>query len=159
MMKQTVAIRAEFRMRALVSHLMTVVLLIHAVVGCCWHHQHRCGTNCRSEVTAAQGTCPCEEHQHETTLAHIQPGDVDRAGCDESRHEHGCDGDRCSFVRSERSPVQSGKPYPDTLVHTWACFGNSAGPNSLFCTGCVGHSAIGPATALRLHLALGILLI
>jgi len=50
-------------MQAIISNLMAVMLLIHAVIGCCWHHAHDC-SKCDKVVAAAEpSNCSCNCHR------------------------------------------------------------------------------------------------
>ena len=70
-------------MSRLVRILTAVVLAVHLMVGCCWHHAHACES--MGDVQPAHGQCP----------------DSPDSGADHSHHgPHNCQGNPCSFVLS-----------------------------------------------------------
>lgn len=50
-------------MHAFLSNLTASLLLIHAVLGCCWHHGHDCATCDGTAIPAAWLTPCCKHHQ------------------------------------------------------------------------------------------------
>jgi len=49
------------------SNLMSVLLLAHATLGCCWHHAHAGGTDdaaASAKAEVADDHCPCHRHSH-----------------------------------------------------------------------------------------------
>lgn len=91
-------------MQAFTSHLATALLLVHMVLGCCFHHAHACEQGCCPEPAANVRACPCHDHAAEAGKA-AEPvgvaGDLPNDG--EDRHQHSCDGDSCRFVAAERT--------------------------------------------------------
>ena len=159
MMNQRVVIHAESSMRAPVSYLLTIVLLIHAAVGCCWHHQHQCVTSCCEGATATAHVCPCDDrHDDDASLPHGGVNEGDQPGNSQHRHEHDCNGDHCTFARTERSPEECGRSFLDVSLPAWS-FSCDDGPINLLCIGTCSDSAMRSGDSLRQHLALGILLI
>jgi hypothetical protein len=59
-------------MNAAFPILTTASILIHSVLGCCWHHSHRCEV-VHAEVPAADndvhGHEGCVHHQHQSTVS------------------------------------------------------------------------------------------
>ncbi|HEX4413249.1 MAG TPA: hypothetical protein VH107_06445 [Lacipirellulaceae bacterium] len=52
-------------MRALLSSLVAMSLLIHAAIGCCWHHVHTdscCEDSRFEQSTDSDGDHPCDQH-------------------------------------------------------------------------------------------------
>ena len=119
--------RLESYMQFPVPQITSIVLLAHMVLGCCWHHTHTCAmTRCDRPLggVAASG-CGIHAHdeiapkheQHAYTpvsridvshsdVSHI---DVGVTHNDDTPHPHRCGGDRCSFVRTESWPAQTGE--------------------------------------------------
>ena len=50
-------------MRLFVSNLTAAMLLIHSLIGCCWHHGHACAE--RQETVAIHADC-CHDHDGES---------------------------------------------------------------------------------------------
>lgn len=73
-------------MRALFTNLTAVLLFIHAVLGCCWHHAHQCD-RCGAEDGAAA----------ETGFARFAPGLLGCHDCDDDDHGQPADPCRCQF--------------------------------------------------------------
>jgi hypothetical protein len=63
----------EVPMRALVSNLTALLLIVHAMIGCCHHHWHS-AAECGPETTFA-ATCECCPHHFDLTDADHQPGE------------------------------------------------------------------------------------
>lgn len=126
-------------MNALAASVTTAIVLVHALVGCCWHHGHIHGTG----DSAAQVHAECHpEHDHH---AHHD-------GDSEQPAPH-CDEVSCSFVTAKEiappalliAPLdaQTLEPASASLHRGWACT--------------AGRSRAAPP--LRLHLELQKLLI
>jgi hypothetical protein len=47
---------------AITSSLMSVLLVIHAMLGCCWHHAHACVGQEASAQPTAHGSSCCQHH-------------------------------------------------------------------------------------------------
>ena len=75
----------------LICNLTSVALLAHVLLGCCWHHGHRCShqSAAAAEVASAHDRC-CAQPQEGT---HSQ-GSVGDCG----HGDNGCQGVRCVFV-------------------------------------------------------------
>jgi hypothetical protein len=95
-------------MRPLITAAVAITLLLHALAGCCWHHQH---------VAAAEST-PSDEAQilpvvcggHFHSHAHRQQAQDDEPGAPaDHRHsdDEGCGEPACQFVRVDSSTVPS----------------------------------------------------
>jgi hypothetical protein len=63
--------------------LTAVVLAVHLMVGCCWHHAHACES--KGDTQSTHGQCP---DSHDSGADHSQHGPQD------------CRGSQCSFVAS-----------------------------------------------------------
>ncbi len=77
-------------MRTLAANLTSAALLAHALLGCCWHHQHA-GSQAPACSVAAEGR-----------QAHGPCSHADSHTCDSPGEDHegpvGCDDGRCMFV-------------------------------------------------------------
>ena len=82
-------------MRATVASLMIVCLGLHAFVGCCWHHAHRCPSGCVGSGEL-DGSRPLAGGAHPDCDDHARPAR-------EHRGPHHCE-DRCVAVK----PVDNG---------------------------------------------------
>ena len=92
-------------MQAITSHLATYLLLIHMVLGCCFHHAHECARECCPEPQAIAHTCDCStQHDAVTGSASELAGGVGDLPSDRhEQHQHQCEGDQCRFVAVERA--------------------------------------------------------
>lgn len=93
-----------------VRYLTAVVLCMHALLGCCWHHAHACTLSHASPVAPAvkeSVEAAHREHAH-ATCSHDHPlsGPISNgAPGEDSDHRHECQGDRCVFVRIEATRI------------------------------------------------------
>jgi hypothetical protein len=87
-------------MQSLISSLMTAVLLVHALLGCCRHHAHAC------VIEAAQVSVACASHEGHS---HGAPEGSDQ----HDGHQHECGGNACVFVRAEGPQIAA-------LAASWA---------------------------------------
>lgn len=82
-------------------HFTAAIFSIHALIGCCWHHAHVCEGGRPTEGGVVQAEAVQDEHEshshHGGWAAETSRGEP----CDDSQHEHACEGDRCVFVRAE----------------------------------------------------------
>jgi hypothetical protein len=74
----------NFLMRNLLSNLTAALLALHTVLGCCWHHEHRCTEAC-SLAAAAESPCHCD-------------GPTASSPSHQHHGPHECQGAVCSFV-------------------------------------------------------------
>jgi hypothetical protein len=86
-------------MRAILSNLTAAMLLIHALIGCCRHHEHRCvaGDRAAEGISLTSGCCHCNHsgcHQQSETPPHP---DNCNLGC------HGV----CSYLPPQRTLVDA----------------------------------------------------
>lgn len=82
----------------LVRQLTTAIFFIHALIGCCWHHEHVCLA--ATDASAGQEATVCEHsHGHSCHGGHDDVGG--ERSDEDSDHQHACQGDRCFFVRVE----------------------------------------------------------
>lgn len=77
-------------MHALLSNLTALSLLIHALLGCCWHHGH--SETCASSHAKASTCC---SHKHEKP----QGGGKESEPTEHSDQK--CEGETCVFARTE----------------------------------------------------------
>ena len=144
-----------------VSQIMIIVLLIHSALGCCLYHAHQCNGNCSDSSTAIATVCPCESHPHEEHALLQSQHDVStHSEGDHHRHEHDCDGDHCTFVRSDRSPEECGERSIDATFLSWDASLQEGSPICAQFPGaldCRPTSDSGPPV--RSHLLLSVLLI
>jgi hypothetical protein len=79
-------------MRALVPNLTAVLLVIHAMIGCCHHHWH--GDDEVAAASISVSHCSCCSHQRATHDASKVPGEP----CNGERECHGV----CSYIPTQR---------------------------------------------------------
>ena len=109
-------------MQAITSHLATYLLLIHMVLGCCFHHAHACESECCPEPAAVSHSCDCHDNGvpemgtpelavselavSELAVSELagNVGDLPQDGRD--HHQHQCEGDQCRFVGVARASEQ-----------------------------------------------------
>jgi hypothetical protein len=132
-------------MHAAISSLISAILLLHAVLGCCWHHVH----DCAGKSVAVEG-CRCGHHGDGSS------GD-EHAPATPCPAERDCPG-VFVYLPTERSQVELPLlTTPLALVPTPCVLADTSTPASpawldaLFCTGVAPH--------VRLHLAQSVLLI
>jgi hypothetical protein len=122
-------------MSAFSSILTTAAVLIHSVLGCCWHHSHQCEWDGVSGVpqSAEQSRLAhqhrgCSHHHRDTRTFTRHESDNHRqresGGGDSSDHGH-CDGGGCVFVSIVPTDARSRTVWPLCLapvdeVHTLA---------------------------------------
>ncbi len=88
-------------MRWMTINLTVAVLLVHMVIGCCWHHTHSCGEACPEATSVSEESC----------RGHLHQGDRPADGCSlpaeqrghlshRSPHsgQHACEGTICVFL-------------------------------------------------------------
>ena len=145
--------RLEATVRFPVPHITAIMLLAHVVLGCCWHHSHRCVASERTPAPESTTSCHAGDHVH--SEAEHDPHDHNQG----LPYQHHCDGDRCSFLPSEPSPMQAGMVYfaPCFLDLTFL-------PTSSQLTRPRFHHSQDPSLhngglPVRAHLLLGVLLI
>jgi hypothetical protein len=141
-------------MQFAVSQIMIVMLLIHSALGCCLHHAHVCNVNCGDASTAIATVCPCESHQHEE-----HKKQQDDASSEGEHHHDDCDGDHCTFVRSDRSSEECGNRL---AVATFLFWDASLQEGDRVCarfSQAIDRSTSDSRPPVRSHLLLSILLI
>jgi hypothetical protein len=79
-------------MKHALSTATAIVVLLHALLGCCAHHAHACVEAGKTRVEHA-----CHTHDH---------GAPEPAG-DHGGHNHNCDGNACVYVRAEKAHVSA----------------------------------------------------
>jgi hypothetical protein len=87
-------------MQTLAICVTAAAMLIHALVGCCLHHTHL------ESTCEAAGESSIEPVVHGS---HVHwPGDEPTSGGHDHEHDGdpGCDGDRCTYVRSDVRATQ-----------------------------------------------------
>lgn len=100
------------------SLLALLPMLLHSILGCCWHHAHEscCGTGntrvvCQSSVEspadahADHVNSPCHNHVHGTGNSGESPA--------EPRPDSPCDEERCLFASTSMGVV------PQTVAPEW----------------------------------------
>jgi hypothetical protein len=134
-------------MHAAISSLISTILLLHAVLGCCWHHAH----DCAGKAVAVEG-CAC----HHACPNHQSSGD-EPAPATPCPAERDCPGvwtylptERTQFELPLLPTLLDALPTPSALADT-SPPATPAWLDALFCTGAAPH--------VRLHLAQSVLLI
>ena len=152
--------RLELCMRFPVPQVMIIVLLIHTALGCCWHHAHQCATSCCDSPPAVVKACPCQTHQaQDRILSHEHHDKNERPEGDHHRHEHNCDGDQCTFLRSEQSSEKWVERSLDVAFLSWDPSLREDSPIRPPCTGAADNPTLACAPPIRSHLLLSVLLI
>lgn len=93
------------------SLLTATIMLVHALLGCCWHHDHAHAGKC--EVAVAGHQHGQDQHRHSHSHAHDQD-DHDESGNDECPGE--CDEGQCTFIRSQTVDVSTSLLVTDSCV-------------------------------------------
>lgn len=87
-------------MSRLLAGAVATTLLMHAIAGCCWHHQH--ADVPRHEEPSTFKPVVCGSHSHSHSLSHH---DADEAPATPDNHHHdgdsGCGSQDCQFVKAE----------------------------------------------------------
>jgi hypothetical protein len=76
-----------FALKALLSNIMALLLTVHMVFGCCWHHAHACTAGCERQCPQGHesidtpATCQtCEGNQQSGGQEH-RPADCKEVSC------------------------------------------------------------------------------
>jgi hypothetical protein len=160
MIAQRASLRLDGFMRFAIPQLTTILLVFHVGLGCCWHHAHACVTHDGDTHTSAQA-CPCEAEDHELEHAHLA---YELAGgapspCGHDRHEHQCEGDRCTFVRSKPASGQAAEWDLSTFSIPAAATLREIPLSDSFASADAASAREHAALPLRAHLLFGVLLI
>lgn len=94
-----------------ISLIALLPMLLHSILGCCWHHAHQCGceveavrTVCQADFNSSShehdghSACPSQQQSQERESSSEPPGDP-------CRH-FPCDEERCSFVNTAATVTQ-----------------------------------------------------
>ena len=100
--------RLDHFVRKLIPSVTIVLLMLHLMLGCCWHHEHMCSTHGRIAASSGKTPCPCDaHHQHDdrrstaaTTYQHVEQDHGQPQPC-----RHQCDHGPCVFLRTNGIPV------------------------------------------------------
>ena len=92
----------------LLRQFTAAIFSIHALIGCCWHHAHACEAGRATEAYVAHA-----EHDGHSPHGDLTAATFHGGPCDDSQHEHGCQGDRCFFVRAKAVQLP---PLPSACV-------------------------------------------
>ena len=151
-------VRLEIYVQFAVPHITTILLVLHLAMGCCLHHAHQCVAYCCDAPGPVAEACPCDSHSdheedHDATLAEL----ASDAGGHQPSHQHRCEGDQCTFLRST-GPVLGEMGEMQLSLNALDVLPLSVG------AGCESHDARREAGAslrspLRAHLLFSILLI
>jgi hypothetical protein len=98
-------------MHALLSNLLAALLLTHAVLGCCWHHGHRCADR---PTAAASGAC-------QAACRHDHCGDDEHQPATPCPATSQCAG-ICTFLPTSKTQVR-----PHLPVVPWEIASNASG--------------------------------
>lgn len=90
-----------------ISQVTTFLLVVHLGLGCCLHHAHTYARTCSEAIVATTDSCGCATG-HEGSDAYRQHNynGGPSTGQETNPRHHSCDGDRCSFLRLQPSPLQ-----------------------------------------------------
>jgi hypothetical protein len=134
-------------MHGLLSTLTAALLALHAVLGCCWHHAHRCTTAC----AAAESTDLHDgDHADCTDMPGSSHGPRQHGGCE-------CQDGVCIFVGPTRVPLQELTTHFTALPALLATVGESSAPRWDDSPAPLAAELFAPSV--RLHLACQVLLI
>jgi hypothetical protein len=140
-------------MSGLLSHIAGVVLLLHMLLGCCWHHAHACHHRLLPAPVSPQGD-DCDQWAiggpHHSN-GHGSPGD-DHHGSDH------CQGSWCVFTAGERLTAVSLAVLQETAI-TVAPTGHMGTAVTAAVPGPGFSNLAGPCPPLRLHLVNQVLLL
>jgi hypothetical protein len=99
-------------MRAIFPCLTALLLAIHAVLGCCWHHAHACQRECgESAELGMVGMTGMVGSDEEADCHHDDVLRGDLPMCGHAGHAHGCEGITCSFLGLARRVSQELTPH------------------------------------------------
>jgi hypothetical protein len=142
-----------------VPQITVLFLLLHTAFGCCMHHVHTCEVNCCPAPAATAEACACGIHEHADHGD--DSSDHGTSTTEPANHspKHHCSGDHCTFVQSQRSPVQLGEIVADVcpLDAAVTCADVEAIRAELDRS--QDQRILHAGTSLRTHLALRVLLI
>ncbi len=79
-----------------IPHIATFLIVLHAVLGCCFHHAHACVVDCCETPTIREDACPCDGHRQDSDSQNGSPEHHER-------DDHQCTSDSCVFVKTEES--------------------------------------------------------
>ena len=109
-------------MSTFVHSLMIGVMLLHSVVGCCWHHAHSHAAPISERHATFHGHATCRsfghaEHDHDDDHDHHQHGPVGSQDGSDSEEPHDmCEHGECVYVAGKSvelsAPVASFAPAP-----------------------------------------------
>lgn len=85
-------------MRALVSNLTAVLLVIHAMIGCCHHHWH-CDDECATAANVSAAPCHCCERHNGSH----DEGELPSSPCNGERECHGV----CTYLPTQKTVVDA----------------------------------------------------
>ena len=85
-------------MRTLLPNLMAISLVVHAAVGCCWHHEHGCAHGDNSNTPICKSTQCCE---HDDCPSH--QGEAPEYPCHGKLECHGV----CTYVAPQKIRLDS----------------------------------------------------
>lgn len=106
---------------SVLQHFATILTLLvsvlHAGLGCCWHHVHACDTSAvsccsnsqdRNTCTSKRGDSPCCHHRHgEDSVARLssEPAETPQPADDDGHHHQHqqCEKSGCVFVVGSRT--------------------------------------------------------
>lgn len=86
-------------MRTLFSSLLAASLLIHAAIGCCWHHAHE--SACGDESPLASAAEADYDHHHGDSA----DGHRSHGPCKDQSHCHGM----CNYLPAQKSQIDKSR--------------------------------------------------
>ncbi len=134
-------------MRGFFLSLLSVSLLVHAALGCCWHDEHSAGACDRSLVSFVSGSL-CE-HNHDAAA----DGHDSHHPCKGHSHCHGL----CNYLPAQKTQIGKCQTHVliDFAIDTKAACGSHVAALSIT----PGTQDFCPPPPIRLHLFYQILLI
>lgn len=146
-------------MHSVLTHITAGLLLVHALLGCCWHHAHGC-SRCRPAAASASPACShagCKHHNERDQARHSdRPNHDDKVPKAPCKCPTECQG-VCTFLPPQKVQVaRSHAPLPFDFIAAATVAPDSqlqAGTRQTLC------GLLKPEPPLRLHLLQQILLI
>ncbi|MCA9072299.1 MAG: hypothetical protein KDA84_25405 [Planctomycetaceae bacterium] len=111
--------------RSFVSLLTLLAMVLHASLGCCWHHAHAQGTGCcqhegEVQTVTESPACTCSHStaHHQTTKSTGTVDQADSSPGNHHDHHHGnCDQGTCKYLPANSLEIPT--PSDDPLCLNW----------------------------------------
>lgn len=98
---------AIFMLNSIITILTTAAVALHAILGCCAHHEHSCESDESLQAVvdheASGAQCGFGHHHHNDSESPVQVDDKDCGHQHDNGQPHDCDKGDCSFSSVQRS--------------------------------------------------------